>query len=130
MSLNDVLANALSKINIYEQRNKRECILYPISKLLVRVLEIMKDNNYIGDFEIIKTNRGDYIKVNLLGHINKCNAIKPRFPVSKDEYNEVEKRYLPSKGFGIIIVSTPKGVMTHKEALKNNLGGRLIAYCY
>ena len=50
--------------------------------------------------------------------------------MSKEEYEKFEKRYLPAKGFGIIIVSTPKGLMIHKEAISKVTGGKLIAYCY
>ena len=57
-------------------------------------------------------------------------AIKPRFAVKATEYEKFEKRYLPAKGFGILIVSTVKGLMTHYEAKQQGLGGRLIAYCY
>ncbi len=130
MSLNDPLADALLKIKHYEQLRKKECTIEHASKLLIKVLELLKDNNYIGDFEIEETTRGKQVKINLLHRITELRAIKPRFSIKKDEYVNVEKRYLPAKGFGIVIVSTPKGVMTHKDAIKENLGGRLIAYCY
>ena len=45
-------------------------------------------------------------------------------------YEKYEKRFLPAKGFGILIVSTPKGLMTHEEARKKKLGGVLIVYVY
>ena len=66
----------------------------------------------------------------MAGSINKCGVIKPRFSVKKNEYEKFEKRYLPAHGFGIIIVSTPKGLMMHDEAIEKGLGGKLIAYCY
>jgi small subunit ribosomal protein S8 len=47
-----------------------------------------------------------------------------------DEYEKFEKRFLPAKGVGVLIVSTIKGIMTHEEAKGKTLGGRLIAYCY
>lgn len=130
MSLNDPLADALFKINHYEQLRKKECTITIVSNLLLKVLEILKDNRYIGDFSVEETSRGRVVKVNLLHRITELKAIKPRFSIKKDEYVNVEKRYLPAKGFGIVIVSTPKGIMTHKDAIKENLGGRLIAYCY
>ncbi|MDZ4226799.1 MAG: 30S ribosomal protein S8, partial [Candidatus Pacearchaeota archaeon] len=60
----------------------------------------------------------------------KCGVVKPRFPVKLDEFEKFEKRYLPAKNFGIIIVSTSNGIMTHIEAKEKKLGGRLIAYIY
>lgn len=130
MSLNDPLSDALHKIYHYEMKNKKECLLKNCSNLLINTLEILKDHKYIGDFEIIETSKGRFVKVNLIGNINKCSSIKPRQPVEKDEIINYEKQYLPAIDFGIIIISTNQGLMTHKEAVKKNIGGRLIAYCY
>lgn len=130
MSMNDPLANALSAIMNAERRVRRELTISPTSKVLGKVLEIMRDHRLIGAFEEQSKSRGGIIKVNLIGGINKCNVIKPRYQVKKDGYEKYEKRYLPAKDFGIIIVSTNQGIMTHIEAKKKGLGGSLIAYCY
>lgn len=129
MTLNDPLANALSVILNSEKTKRTECFIKPISKLIKEILNVMKDNSYVGSFEEFEDGRGNYIKLNLLGAINKCGAIKPRYAVKKDGYEKFEKRYLPAKDFGVIIVSTPLGVMTHTEATKKGVGGRLLAYC-
>jgi len=50
--------------------------------------------------------------------------------VQKGNYEKFEKRYLPAKDFGMIIVSTNQGIMTHIEAKEKGLGGRLLAYVY
>ena len=68
--------------------------------------------------------------VNLLGRINNCNVIKPRYSVTLDTYTKFEKRYLPSNNFGILIVSTPLGIMTHTKAKEIKSGGKLLALCY
>ncbi len=128
--LNDSLANVLSGILNCERKRLREFTVHPSSKLIKKVLQIMNKEGYVGIFEETTEARGGYLKVNLLGTINKCGAIKPRFSVKKGEFEKFEKRYLPAKDIGIIIVSTPKGIMTHNEAKENNTGGRLIAYCY
>lgn len=128
--LNDTLATALSAILNREKIGKKECIIRPSSKIIKVVLKVMNENNYIGSFEEVVTAKGNLLKVNLIGNINKCGAIKPRYSVKKDEYEKFEKRYLPAKDFGIIFVSTSKGIMTHIEAKKKGLGGRLLAYCY
>ena len=90
----------------------------------------MQENNFIGEYKEIDDGKGGMIKINLLGKINKCGVIKPRYPVKRDEYEKFEKRHLPAKDFGLIFVSTTKGITTHAEAKKNNLGGVLLAYCY
>ena len=129
MSLNDPLGNVLSHIHNSEKASKKECTL-PSSKLIIKVLNIMKDNHYIGDIEKIDNGKSGLLNVKLIGSINKCNVIKPRYPFKKNDIEKFEKRYLPSKGFGIIIISTSKGYMTHDEAKQKKIGGRLIAYCY
>ena len=90
----------------------------------------MQQHHYVGDCEIVQDKSLPYMKVKLLGTINKCKVIKPRFSVKNDGYKKFEKRYLPAKDIGIIIVSTPQGIMTHLEAKKKNLGGSLLAYIY
>ncbi len=130
MSNNDPLANVLSHIQNYEQTGKKQIITKQYSKLITRVLDIMNQQGYIGGYEVINDSKGNMIKINLIGAINKCNVIKPRFQINKDEFEKYEKRYLPSKDFGIIIISTNQGLMTHKEAKEKRLGGTLISYCY
>jgi len=130
MTLNDPLANALSGIWNAEKVGKLECTLKYSSKVILAVLEIMKVNNYISEFKVEKNNRGDLVHITLLKNINKCCVIKPRYPVKLSAYEKFEKRFLPAKNMGIIIVSTNKGILTHHEAKEKKLGGRLLAYCY
>ncbi|MGQ9530396.1 MAG: 30S ribosomal protein S8 [Candidatus Bathycorpusculaceae bacterium] len=126
----DTLANGLTTIMNNEMRNKRECVISPASKLLGRVLRIMQLSGYIGEFEFVDDGRAGKFKVQLLGRINKCGAIKPRFAVKVDEFEEWEKKFLPSRDVGILIISTPKGVLSHREAKEKHLGGRLTAFVY
>ncbi|MDH5482976.1 MAG: 30S ribosomal protein S8 [Candidatus Bathyarchaeota archaeon] len=126
----DTLANGLTTIINNEMRNKRECIINPASKLLGRVLRIIQLNGYIGEFEFIDDGRSGKFKVQLLGRVNKCGAIRPRFSVSIDEIEEWEKNFLPSRDVGILVVSTSKGVVSHKEAKEKSIGGRLLAFVY
>ncbi|MEM2105621.1 MAG: 30S ribosomal protein S8 [Candidatus Bathyarchaeia archaeon] len=126
----DTVSNGLTAILNNEARNKRECVISPASKLLGRVLRIMQLNGYIGEFEFIDDGRSGKFKVQLLGRINKCGAIRPRFSVRVDEIEDWEKKFLPSRDVGILVISTSKGVMSHKEAKEKHLGGRLIAFVY
>ena len=130
MSLNDPLANALSKILNNEKIGKDSCMIKPVSKLIKKILEIMKENRFLGDFSEIEDGRGNLLQVNLLGNINKCGVIKPHFSVKNYDYEKFEKRYLPAKDVGIMIVSTSQGILTHYESKKKKIGGRLLAYCY
>ncbi len=129
MSQNDLLASALSKILNAEKTSKKECEVKS-SKVVKRILEIMKDKGYIGGFEEKDGGRGPAIRINLLRNINRCGAIKPRYPIKVEDFERYEKRYLVAKGFGHIMISTPKGIMTLEDAKKKRLGGKLLAYCY
>ena len=130
MTLNDPLANALSRILNDEKIGRNKSNIKPSSEIIKKILEIMKNNFYIGNFEEIEEGRGNTIKVNLLGNINKCGVIKPRYSVKKDQFEKFEERYLLAKDMGILILSTPSGVMPHSEAKKKGIGGKLLAYCY
>jgi len=126
----DTLANGLTIIMNNETRNKRECVISPASKLLGRVLRVMQLNGYIGEFEFVDDGRSGKFKVQLLGRVNKCGAIKPRFSVKIQEFEDWEKRFLPSRDVGVLMVSTPKGVLSHREATERKTGGRLLAFVY
>ena len=127
---NDPLASALSKIMNAERRSRKEVLVKPASKMIKMILTLMNENSYLGSFEESIDGKGNFLKVNLLGNINKCGVIKPRFSAQKDDFEKWEKRYLPAKDFGIILVSTTQGVMTHYDAKKKEIGGKLLAYCY
>ena len=126
----DTLANGLTTIINNEMRNKRECVISPASKLLGRVLRIMQLNGYIGEFEFVDDGRSGKFKVQILGRINKCGAIRPRFSVRVDEFEEWEKKFLPSREVGLMVISTPKGVLSHREAQEKRSGGKLLAFIY
>jgi len=130
MSMNDPLANALSHILNCEGLGKSECQIQNVSKVIQGILDICKENHYVGEYKVVDYGKGKVANLNLIGSINKCGSIKPRFAVKWSEFEKFEKRYLPAKGFGILIVSTNKGLMTHTQAFEKKLGGRLIAYCY
>ncbi|MBI4152883.1 30S ribosomal protein S8 [Candidatus Woesearchaeota archaeon] len=130
MTLNDTLSIALSKIGNAERVGKRNCTIKPVSKVIKNVLRIMSDQKYIGTYEEVLDRRGGLLNVQLAGNINKCGTIKPRFSALLSEFEKWEKRYLPASGFGILIISTPKGIMTHEEAKQKRIGGKLLAYCY
>ena len=130
MSLNDPLSNVMSKINNQEKVGKKECVLKPTSKMIKKVLDILNEEGYLGKYDEVEDGKGNYLKLNLLGNINKCGGIKPRFAVGIDNYEKFEKRYLPSRGFGLLVISTSQGLMSHEKAKEKKIGGKLIAYCY
>ena len=128
--LNDPLADMMSLILNNESIGRSECVIKPVSKIIKEVLKVMKENDYVGEFKEITDSRGNYIQLSLLGSINKCGVIKPRYSVKNNEFEKFERRYLPAKDLGILFISTPKGIMTHYDAKAKKTGGRLLAYCY
>jgi len=130
LTMMDTLSNGLTAIMNNEMRNKPDCVVSPSSKLLGRVLRVMQLNGYIGEFEFIDDGRSGKFKIQLLGRINKCGAIKPRHSVSVGDFEEWEKTFLPARDVGILVVSTSQGVVSHREAKEKRVGGRLLAFVY
>ncbi|MBI3190427.1 30S ribosomal protein S8, partial [archaeon] len=94
------------------------------------VLMVMQSSGYIGSFEFIDDGKSGKFRIELIGKINMSRAIRPRFAVAHGEYEKWASRYLPSRSFGVLIVSTSKGVMTNHEAAKAQTGGRILGYVY
>lgn len=128
--LNDPLANALSLIKNAELKGKGKCVIQPSSKLIGGVLTLLKEKGYVGEFEYIYEGKAGVFQVKLQGNINNCGVIKPRYPIKRDELEKWESRYLPAQDFGLLILTTTKGIISHDEAKKNGIGGKLLAYVY
>ena len=126
----DVVANGFNVIKTHKRAGKSECVIRPVSKLLVSVIRILKEKGYVKSYEVRDNGRGGELIVKGLGAINDCGAIKPRFAVSADEWVKWEQRYILSRDFGHLIVSTSQGMMTNVEAREKGIGGRLIGYVY
>ena len=130
MPATNVISNLFASLQNAEMRNKKECMVIPASGLASEVLRVLQKRRYVGEFEFIDDGLGGKLRVQLLGRINKCGVISPRFPVKSSKLVDWEHRYLPAVGVGTLIVSTPQGVMPHAEAQDKGIGGRLIGYVY
>jgi small subunit ribosomal protein S8 len=125
----DTLADVMSTIKNADRIGKTDC-LTPASKLVKEVLKVMQKHGFIGVFEYIDDGKSGKFKVQLKSRVNDCNVIKPRYSVPVDGFEKWEKRYLPAKGFGMLLISTTKGIMTHEEAKEKHIGGKLLAYTF
>jgi small subunit ribosomal protein S8 len=130
MALNDTLANALSALKNSQMMGKRMCVIHPASRLIANVLRIAQRAGYVGEFELYDNGKAGVFKVQLQGSINNCGVVKPRHPIKSGEYEKWERMYLPASDFGLLIVSTNRGVLSHREARDEGLGGILLAYFY
>ncbi len=128
--LNDPLANALSLMKNAELRGKGTCHIQPSSKLIGGILNLLREKGYISSFEFIDDGKAGAFEVTLKGTINNCGVIKPRYPVKRDELEKWEARYLPARDFGLLILTTTNGVLSHKEAKNQGIGGKVLAYIY
>ncbi|MBN1166163.1 MAG: 30S ribosomal protein S8 [Methanospirillaceae archaeon] len=126
----NTVADAMSTLKNAADTGKSQCIIQPAGRLIGEMLRIMKEAGYIRDFTLITDGRGGQYDVSLLGSINKCGVITPRFSVRASEMEEWEQMYLPSKNIGLLVISTSEGVLNHKEARKMGIGGELLGYVY
>jgi len=123
----DVVADALNMIRNARKARKDEIKIKRISNLLIEILKIMKQRGIIKKYKINSKDKSLDIT---LGEFLECKAIKPRFSCDVSQIEKYRRRYLPSRNFGTVILSTNKGLLTHEEAQKENIGGCLIAYFY
>lgn len=126
----NVLADCLKTIVNAERKGKKQVMIRPVSKLVIRFLKLMQTNGYIGEFEIIDDHRSKKIVVELIGRINKCGVISPRYDVVLTDFEKWTNGILPSRQFGHLVISTNQGVYTHEEARHRHIGGKIIGFFY
>ena len=109
----DIISDTLNQIMNAKRAKKDSVKVKRHSKILVEILELAKKRGYIESY-----------------NLNECMTIKPRFTVQVKDFDKYVRRYLPARNFGMMIVSTSSGLMTHDEAQEKNIGGSLMAYFY
>lgn len=126
----NILANALKTIMNAERKGKRQVMLRPSSKVLIKFLKLMQKKGYIGEFEIIDDHRSGKIVVELLGRINKCGVISPRFDVKIQDVENWVNNILPARQFGYLVLTTTYGIMDHHQAVHKHTGGKIVGFFY
>jgi small subunit ribosomal protein S15Ae len=81
MTRADILADCFNAIVNAERKGKKQVMIRPASKVLLKFLRIMQREGYIGEFEIVDDHRSKKIVIELLGRINKVGVISPRFDI-------------------------------------------------
>ncbi|RKO95034.1 40S ribosomal protein S15a, partial [Caulochytrium protostelioides] len=85
---------------------------------------------FIGEFEIVDDHRSGKIVVQLIGRVNKCGVISPRFNVKLHDFEKWVNNLLPSRQFGYLILTTSAGIMDHEEARRKKVGGKILGFFY
>ncbi|GFH12596.1 40S ribosomal protein S15a, partial [Haematococcus lacustris] len=78
-----VLGDALKTMFNAEKRGKRQVLLRPASKVVIKFLQLMQRHGYIGEFELVDDHRGGKIVVELNGRLNKCGVMSPRYDTTR-----------------------------------------------
>ena len=130
MVLISVLSDALKTILNAERAGKRQVLIRPSSKVIIRFLKLMQKRNYIGDFEVVDDRRGGKVVIELLGRINKCGVISPKFDIGVTEYEKVVANLLPSRQFGYIVMTTNIGIIDQEKARRRHVGGKILGFFY
>jgi small subunit ribosomal protein S15Ae len=125
-----VLNDALVSMVNAERAGKRQVLVRPASKVTIKFLEVMMKKGYIGEFEIIDDHRSGKIVINLIGRINKCGVVSPRFDVPIGDIERWQVNLLPSRQFGHIVLTTSIGIMDHDEARRKSTGGKILGFFY
>ena len=132
MIVTDPIADLLTRIRNSNQMHYKE-FLVPSSTVNIEIFKILKDEGYIADYKIEKGQVQDNIIIMLKYGKNKERVISGLKRISKPGLRVYAKKdEIPTvlNGLGISILSTSKGIMTGKEAKKQNLGGEVLAYVW
>ena len=125
-----VLNDTLKSMYNAEKRGKRQVLVRPVSKVVIKFLQVMQKHGYINEFEFVDDHRAGKIVVELNGRINKCGVISPRYDLSHHDLEDWVGRLLPSRLFGVIVLTTSSGIMDHEEARRKKVGGKVLGYFY
>ena len=132
MQISDVIADMLTRIRNANDA-KHDTVDIPASNLKKSIAQILLDEGYIKNFQIVEDGKQGIIRVTLKYAAGKQKVIHGLRRVSKPGlriYSNCEDMPRVMNGLGIAIVSTSKGVMTNKKARQNNVGGEVLAFVW
>ena len=132
MHITDPIADLLTRVR-NASRAKHDTVDIPASNMKKAIAKILVDEGYVKGMQVTEDNKQGTIKLTLKYSEDKTPAIQGLRRVSKPGlrvYASCEKMPKVLKGLGIAIVSTPKGVMTDKQARAEKVGGEVLAFVW
>ncbi|MDP4120893.1 MAG: 30S ribosomal protein S8 [Bacillota bacterium] len=132
MQITDPIADLLTRIRNASSA-KHDTVEIPASNMKKAICQILVDEGYVKNFTVIEDGKQGVIKVTLRYDETKSPVIRGLRRISKPGlrmYSDVEDMPKVMKGLGIAIISTSKGVMTDRQARKDNVGGEVLAFVW
>jgi small subunit ribosomal protein S8 len=132
MQITDAIADMLTRIRNANSA-KHDTVDVPASNMKKTIAQILLDEGYIKSFQAIEDNKQGVIRIALKYGPNKAQVLTGLRRVSKPGlriYTSCEDMPRVLKGLGIAIVSTPKGIMTDRQARKDKVGGEVLAFVW
>ena len=130
--MSDVIADMLTRIRNANDA-KHATVDIPASNMKKAIAEILVNEGYVKSFETIEDGKQGVIRITLKYQGNKQKVLRGIRRVSKPGlriYASCEDMPSVMNGLGIAIVSTSKGIMTDKQARKENVGGEVLAFVW
>ncbi|KAB2846608.1 MAG: 30S ribosomal protein S8 [Melioribacteraceae bacterium] len=131
MPVTDPISDFLTRIR-NAVNAKKKFVDMPSSKMKVRLAEILKENNFIRDLNVVEDNKQNILRVHLK-YVNGASSISGLEKISTPGLRKyVDKNDIPRvlNGLGISIISTSKGVLSDKQARKEEVGGEVICHIW
>ena len=124
----DYISNFLTSVRNAEMASHTE-LTVPSSKMGLEVARILKENGIIADFSLIESTPQNRISIQLNMSAGKHHYKRISKP-GRRVYTDVKNIPLVLRGLGMVILSTPKGLLTGKQAKKQNVGGEILCEVY
>lgn len=132
MQITDTIADLLTRIRNANSA-KHETVDVPASNVKKAITQILLDEGYIKSYTVVEDGKQGMIHITLKYGAGKTPVISGLRRVSKPGlriYSDVENMPKVMKGLGIALISTSKGIMTDREARKQNVGGEVLAFIW
>ena len=132
MQITDTIADMLTRIRNAASA-KHDSVDVPASNMKKAIAQILVDEGYVKSFSVIDDGKEGIIRIQLKYGANKTSVIQGLRRVSKPGlriYSNVENMPQVMRGLGIAILSTSKGIMTDKQARRENIGGEVLAFVW